>query len=44
MMEYFSHRDDHKKEMRKLVETVMQGHQNAQEAKIKLQKMKQKIG
>lgn len=43
MMEYFCHRDDHKKEMRKLVETVMQGHQNAQEAKIKLQKMKQKI-
>ena len=44
MSEYFKRRENEKKEMRELVEQTMQGHQNTQEAKVKLQKMKQKIG
>lgn len=44
MKEYFQRREDERKEMRKLVESTMQGHQNTKEAKVKLQKMKQKIG
>lgn len=44
MLEYFRRREGEKKEMRKLVETVMQGHHSAHNAKIKLQQMKHRIG
>ena len=44
MTEYFAKREEERKEMRRLVETVMAGHQNTQEAKTRLQLMKQKIG
>ena len=44
MQQYFSKRDEEKREMRQLVETIMQGHNSAKAAKTKLQKMKRKIG
>ena len=44
MAEYFAKREEERKEMRRLVETVVAGHQNAQEAKTHLQLMKHKIG
>ncbi|XP_019859478.1 PREDICTED: cilia- and flagella-associated protein 99-like isoform X2 [Amphimedon queenslandica] len=43
MREYFKRRDDERKEMRRLVEATMLGHQNVKEAKIKLQQMKQRL-
>ena len=44
MAEYFSRRDEEKKKMRRLVEEVMEGHHSAQEARVKLQQMKHRIG
>ena len=44
MVQYFAKCEDEKREMRRLVETIMQGHHSAREAKTKLQKMKRKIG
>ena len=44
MTEYFSRRDEEKKKMRRLVEEVMEGHHSAQEARVKLQEMKHRIG
>ena len=44
MQQYFAKREEEKREMRQLVETIMQGHSSAKEAKSKLQKMKRKIG
>ena len=44
MREYFKRREDKRKEMRRLVEATMQGHQNTKEAIIKLQQMKQRLG
>ena len=44
MADYFSRREEEKRNMRKLVEEVMKGHDSAREAKVKLQQMKQKIG
>ncbi|XP_003391553.2 PREDICTED: cilia- and flagella-associated protein 99-like [Amphimedon queenslandica] len=43
MSEYFKRREDERKEMRRLVEATMLGHQNVKEAKIKLQQMKQRL-
>lgn len=44
MAQYFVKREEEKKEMRQLVETIMQGHHNAKEAKDKLQSIKRNIG
>ena len=44
MQEYFSQREGEQREMRRLVEATMAGHQNTRDAKLKLQQMKQKIG
>jgi len=44
MQEYLALRLDEEKHMRTLVEEIMQGHQNAQEAKVKLKEYKRKIG
>ena len=44
MTEYFTRQEEEKKNMRKLIEQVTKGHDNAREAKMKLQQMKQKIG
>ena len=44
MTEYFSRRNEEKKKMRRLVEEVMEGHHSAQEARVKLQQMKHRIG
>ena len=44
MTQYFAKREEERREMRQLVETIMKGHRSASEAKSKLQKMKQKIG
>ena len=44
MTEYFSRCDEEKKKMRRLVEEVMEGHHSAQEARVKLQQMKHRIG
>lgn len=41
---YFEQQAEQKKEMRRLIETITLGHQNAKEAKQKLQEMKQQIG
>lgn len=44
MAQYFTKREEERREMRQLVETIMQGHHSASEARSKLQKMKRKIG
>lgn len=44
MREYFSRKQEERKNMRRLVEEVMKGHKSAKDAKVKLQQMKQKIG
>ena len=44
MRAYFTQREEEQKELRRLVEDTMAGHQNTKEAKLKLQTMKQKIG
>ncbi len=44
MRQYFVQREEEQREMRRLVEETMAGHQNTKEAKAKLQLMKQKIG
>ena len=44
MREYFSQQEEEQREMRRLVEATMAGHQNTRDAKLKLQQMKHKIG
>ena len=44
MRQYFAQRDEEQREMRRLVEATMAGHQNTREARKKLYIMKQKIG
>lgn len=44
MRAYFAQREEEQKELRRLVEGTMAGHQNTKEARLKLQTMKQKIG
>lgn len=44
MHQYAEKRLQEQKEMRELVEQVVEGHKNAKQAKIKLQKYKQQIG
>jgi hypothetical protein len=44
MDEYFKRREKERKEMRQLVESTMESHQGARDARIKLQKMKQRMG
>lgn len=44
MHQYAEKRLQEQKEMRELVEQIVEGHKNAKQAKIKLQKYKQQIG
>jgi len=44
MQQYAEKRLQEQQEMRELVEQVVEGHKNAKQAKIKLQKYKQQIG
>lgn len=44
MHEYAERCLQEQKEMRELVEKVVEGHKNAKQAKLKLQKYKQQIG
>jgi len=44
MREYFSQQEEEQREMRRLVEATMAGHQNTRDTKLKLQQMKHKIG
>lgn len=44
MHQYAEKRLQEQKEMRELVEQVVEGHKNAKQAKVKLQKYKQQIG
>lgn len=44
MNRYFEERDEQKREMRQLVETITEGRENVKEARDKLQKMKQEMG
>lgn len=44
MHQYAEKRLQEQKEMRELVEQVVEGHKNAKQAKLKLQKYKQQIG
>ena len=44
MHEYFVQREGEQRELRRLVEATMAGHQGTREARARLQKMKQKIG
>ncbi len=44
MNEYFTQQEEDKKNMRKMVEQIMKGHEGAREARIQLQQMKHKIG
>ena len=44
MNAYFAEREEQRKEMRQLVETISENRENVKEAKDKLQKMKQRIG
>lgn len=44
MKQYFAQREEEQREMRRLVEATMAGHQSTKESRQKLQVMKQKIG
>ena len=44
MRQYFVQREGEQRELRRLVEATMAGHQGTREARIRLQRMKQKIG
>lgn len=44
MCQYAERRLQEQKEMRELVEQVVEGHKNAKQAKMKLQKYKRQIG
>lgn len=44
MNRYFAEREEQKREMRQLVETIAEGRENVKEARDKLQRMKQEMG
>lgn len=44
MNRYFEEREEQKREMRQLVETIAEGRENVKEARDKLQRMKQEMG
>ena len=44
MNRYFEEKEEQKREMRQLVETITEGRENVKEARDKLQKMKQEMG
>ena len=44
MNTYFKEREEKKREMKRLVETIAEGRENVKEAKDKLHRMKQSIG